>query len=61
VTLRAFLADLLALLHLEAKEIERLTAHVEQQTDAMLDPSRMPLVISEFSALEAQLGRAANP
>jgi hypothetical protein len=37
--LHQFLSTLLDALHLQAKEIERLTSHVEQQTDAMLTPS----------------------
>ena len=47
-----FLGNLLAVLHLQAKEIERLSAHVEQQTDRRLEASKMPLVISELSAMQ---------
>ncbi|HWB12154.1 MAG TPA: YbaK/EbsC family protein [Pirellulales bacterium] len=50
-----FLTDLLAVLHLQAKEIERLSAHVEQHTDRLLEESKMPLVVSELSALHADV------
>jgi Ala-tRNA(Pro) deacylase len=50
-----FLDDLLAVLHLQAKEIERLSAHVEQHTDRLLEESKMPLVVSELSALHADI------
>lgn len=48
-----FLDNLLVVLHLQAKEIERLSTHVEQQTKRLLEASKMPLVISELSALQA--------
>lgn len=57
VALRQFLSTLLDALHLQAKEIERLTSHVEQNTDSMLTPSQMPVVVSELSALRARLDR----
>ena len=44
---RQFLSTLLDALHLQAKEIERLTSHVEQQTDAMLLPSQLPVAAVE--------------
>jgi hypothetical protein len=50
-----FLDDLLAVLHLQAKEIERLPAHVEQHTDRLLEESKMSLVVSELSALHADV------
>ncbi|MBI3461508.1 MAG: YbaK/EbsC family protein [Planctomycetes bacterium] len=53
--IQQLLDDLLDILHLQAKEIERLTTHVEQQTDSLLQPSQMPLVASELSALRAKL------
>lgn len=49
------LLDLLHTLQIQAKEIERLRAHVEQQTDRMLEPTQMPAVISELSGLAARL------
>jgi Ala-tRNA(Pro) deacylase len=55
--LRHFLDDLLDVLHLQGKEVERLTAHMEQHTARLLEASVMPLVISELSALRARLGR----
>jgi Ala-tRNA(Pro) deacylase len=60
--LRQFLSSLLDVLHLQAKEIERLTSHVEQQTDSMLTTTQMPLVVSELSGLQALLaGKTATP
>jgi hypothetical protein len=55
--LKAFLQDVLNVLHLQAKESERLLAHVEQHTDRLLPPSQMPLVVSELSELHARLLR----
>lgn len=55
--LRAFLEDLLKILHLQAKETERLLSHVEQQTDRLIPSSQMPLVVSELSELHARLVR----
>jgi Ala-tRNA(Pro) deacylase len=53
--LRQFLDELLALLHQQAKEIERLSTHVERHTDRLLQPSEMSLVVSELSALNSRL------
>lgn len=53
--LKTFLSDLLAVLHLQAKETERLSGHVEQHAERLLTPSQMPMVISELSALHARL------
>lgn len=55
--LTAFLGDLLQVLHTQARQIERLTTHVEQHTQRLLAPSEMPLVVSELSALHARLQR----
>lgn len=52
-----WLVDLLDVLHLQAKEIERLSEHVERHTDRLLEPLQMPTVVSELSALRARLGR----
>ena len=45
------------MLHLQAKETERLLAHVEQHTDRLIPPSQMALVVSELSELNARLLR----
>lgn len=50
------LADLLDILHLQAKEIERLSNHVERHTDRLLEPLQMSTVVSELSAMRARLG-----
>ncbi|HWB12630.1 MAG TPA: YbaK/EbsC family protein [Pirellulales bacterium] len=57
VRLHELLVDLLELLHDQAKEIERLTAHVERHTDRMLEPSAMPALVSQISDLRARLKR----
>ena len=53
--LTTFLSDLLKALHVQAKEIERLLSHVEQQTVHLAKPSQMPLVVSELSELQTRL------
>jgi hypothetical protein len=45
---------LLNVLHAQAKEIERLTVHVERHTDRLLQPSQMALLVSELSELVAR-------
>jgi Ala-tRNA(Pro) deacylase len=55
--LHELLSDLLELLHDQAKEIERLTAHVERHTDRLLEPSAMPVLVSQISDLRARLKR----
>lgn len=49
------LAELLDLLHAQAKEIERLTMHVERHTDRLLQPSQMALLVSELSELQSRV------
>lgn len=53
--LHAFLEDLLDVLYEQAKEIERLTAHVERHTDRLLDESEMPVLVSGLSDLRTRL------
>jgi hypothetical protein len=50
-----FLGDLLTALHLQAKETERLVAHLEQHTRPLLPTSQLPLVVTELSALRSRL------
>ncbi len=49
------LSELLDLLHAQAKEIERLTVHVERHTDRLLQPSQMALLVSELSELQSRV------
>lgn len=49
------LEELVDILHDQAKEVERLTAHVEGATTPLPQTSQMPLVISRLSALLQQL------
>ena len=53
--LHAIMGDLLQVLYAQAKEIERLTAHVERHTDRLLEQSEMPLIVSQLSNLTARL------
>lgn len=50
-----FFDELLDVLRLQAKEIERLSVHVEQQTEPLLEPSRMPNVVSRLIAMRSRL------
>jgi Ala-tRNA(Pro) deacylase len=52
--LAVFLGDLMQVLHMQAKEIEHLSAHVEQHTRQLLVPSQIPLCVSELSELESR-------
>jgi Ala-tRNA(Pro) deacylase len=56
-----YFADLLDILHLQAKEIERLSNHVERHTDRLLEPLQMSTVVSELSAMRARLGPCEKP
>lgn len=49
------LAELIDILHLQAKEIERLSEHVERHTDRLLEPLQMPMIVSELSAIRTRL------
>lgn len=53
--LHEFLADLVEVLHDQAKEIERLTAHVERNSGRLLEESEMPVLVSQLSDLAARL------
>jgi hypothetical protein len=53
--LQAFLADLVEVLHLQAKELEKLVTHVEQQTTRMVEPSQFSVVASELSELHHRI------
>ncbi|HVX60371.1 MAG TPA: YbaK/EbsC family protein [Pirellulales bacterium] len=55
VQMEQLFADLLDVLHLQAKEIERLSNHVERHTDRLLEPLQMSTVVSELNALRARL------
>jgi hypothetical protein len=53
--LHVFLEDLLDVLHEQARDIERLTVHVERHTDRLLQPSEMHVLASRLSDLRARL------
>jgi hypothetical protein len=52
-----FLSDLIETLHLQAREIERITTQLEQQTGPLHPPSEMPLVVSALSELHSRVKR----
>lgn len=47
--------DLIEVLQLQAKQIEKLIVHVERHTDTVNYPQEMPLVVSELSALHRRM------
>lgn len=53
--LQQVVAELLNVLHAQAKEIEQLTMHVERHTDRLLHPSQMALLVSELSELQSRV------
>jgi len=56
-----FLNDLLTTLQLQAKETERLVAHLEQHTHPLQPASQFPLVVTELSHLRARLHQIDAP
>lgn len=57
--LHQILEDLIEVLHLEAKELEKLVTHVEQQTTHLAESSQLPLVASELSELHHRVKQLA--
>jgi hypothetical protein len=53
--IRTLLEDLMEVLHLQAKEFERLIAHVERQTAHLGYRNQLPLVVSELSELHQRV------
>jgi len=53
--LRAVLEDLIDVLHLQAKELEKLVTHVEQQTTSLVYQHQFSLVASELSELHHRI------
>ena len=51
----AALSDLVDAMHLQAKELERLTSHIERQTGPLPKPLQMSLVLSGLSELQVRL------
>lgn len=49
------LSDLIDVMHLQARELEKLTAHLERQTGQMPDRPRLSLVLSELSELQVRM------
>jgi hypothetical protein len=53
--LGAVLEDLITVLHTQAKELEKLVAHVEQVTTRLAEANRMSLISSELSELHLRI------
>jgi hypothetical protein len=50
--------DLIEVLQLQAKQIEKLIVHVERHTDTLNYRQEMPLVVSELSVLHQRIAAA---
>ena len=49
------LEDLIDLMHLQVKELQKLTTHVEQTTDRVTYGTQLPLIASELNGLHQRL------
>ncbi|HWA99271.1 MAG TPA: hypothetical protein VG713_12295 [Pirellulales bacterium] len=47
--------DLVETLSAQAKELERIVGHFEQQTEPLLPPSRLSTIVSQLSELQVRL------
>ncbi len=54
-SLREIVTDLIAILHLQAKELEKLVVQIEQVTDRLPGENRLSLVVSELSELKTRI------
>lgn len=54
-SLREIVADLIAVLYLQAKELEKLVVQIEQVTDRLPGENRLSLVVSELSELKTRI------
>ena len=54
-SLREIVADLIAVLHLQAKELEKLVVQIEQVTGRLPGENRLSLVVSELSELKTRI------
>jgi hypothetical protein len=53
--LGAVVEDLIDVLHLQSKELEKLMVHVEQVTTRLPEAARLSVVASELSALHLRI------
>lgn len=53
--LRKFLEDLIEVLHLQVKELEKLISHIAQQATYLGHKNQLPLVVSELSELHQRI------
>ena len=58
-SLREIVADLIAVMHLQAKELEKLVVQIEQVTDRLPGENRLSLVVSELSELKTRTERSS--
>ena len=59
--LETIVEDLIAVLHLQAKELEKLIAHVEQVTSRMPEADELSVVRSELAALLVRVKKLRGP
>jgi hypothetical protein len=59
--LAAIVEDLIAVMHLEARELEQLVAHVEQVTTRLPEASQLSVVTSELSELQHRIKKLRAP
>jgi len=49
--LAAIVQELIEVFQLQARDLEKIVAHLEQTTDRLKEPSQLPLVVSELTGL----------
>jgi hypothetical protein len=54
-SLRKIVADLIAVMHLQAKELENLVVQIEQVANRLPGENRLSLVVSELSELKTRI------
>jgi hypothetical protein len=59
--LEAIVADLIEVLQLQAKELEKLVAHVEQVTTRLAEANELSVVRSELAGLRVRARKLRTP
>jgi len=54
-SLREIVADLIAIVHLQAKELEKLIIEIERVTNRLPGENQLSLVVSELSELKTRI------
>ncbi len=53
--LRKIVADLIAVMHLQAKELEKLVVQIEQVANRLPGENRLSMIVSELSELKTRI------